>query len=114
LKNEERHVARRKTLLDEIHEELRRDPELRELYQRELAGLRLANQIAQARERAGLSQDALAKKIGTKQAGIARMERESYRGYTVGTLAKIAAATGSRLEVRLIPGDRGRTTRRAS
>ena len=31
------------------------------------------------------------------------MERTSYRGYAVGTLAKIAAATGARLEVRLVP-----------
>ncbi len=96
-------MARRKTLMDEIHDELAKDRELSALYQRDLARLQIANQIAKLREHAGISQTELARRIGTKQAGIARMERSSYRGYTVGTLAKIAAATGGRLEVRLAP-----------
>jgi transcriptional regulator with XRE-family HTH domain len=85
--------------MDEIQEELAKDRELNALYQRELARL----QIAKLREHAGMSQAELARRIGTKQAGVARMERTSYRGYTVGTLAKIAAATGARLEVKLVP-----------
>jgi transcriptional regulator with XRE-family HTH domain len=89
--------------MDEIQEELAKDRELNALYQRELARLQIANQIAKLREHAGMSQAELARRIGTKQAGVARMERTSYRGYTVGTLAKIAAATGARLEVKLVP-----------
>jgi ribosome-binding protein aMBF1 (putative translation factor) len=99
-------VAKRKTLMDEIRKELRDDRVLNELYQRELAKLQLANQIAKLRQHAGLSQAELARRIGTKQAGVARMERSAYRGYTVGTLAKIAAATGARLEVKLVTGAR--------
>ena len=95
-------MTKRKTVMDEIHEELDRDPELRTVYQRELVRLQLANQIVKLRERAGLSQAALARRIGTKQAGVARMERSTYRSYTVNTLAKIAAATGARLEVRFV------------
>lgn len=72
-------------------------------YRVELARLRLATQIARAREQAGLSQAALALRIGTKQAGVARMERLDYQGYRIETLAKVAAATGARLEVRLVP-----------
>jgi hypothetical protein len=34
------------------------------------------------------------------------MENAGYASYTVTTLAKIAAATGSRLEVRLVPTGR--------
>jgi transcriptional regulator with XRE-family HTH domain len=70
---------------------------------REVARLDIGTQITRLRQHAGLSQAALADRIGTKQASIARMERRDYRGYTVGTLAKIAAATGARLEVRLAP-----------
>lgn len=99
-------MAKRKTLMDEIHAQLKRDRELNALYQRELAKLQIANQIAKLREWAGLSQADLARRIGTKQTGIARMERSGYHGYTVTTLAKIAAATGARLEVRLVPGGR--------
>ena len=99
-------MAKRKTLMDEIHEELRADRQLTEIYQRELTRLQLANQIMKLREHAGLSQAALARRIGTKQTGVARMERSTYRGYTVSTLAKIAAATGAGLEVRLVPSGR--------
>lgn len=99
-------MAKPKTLMDEIRQELTSDPELNELYFRELVRLQLANQIVKLRERAGLSQAALARRIGTKQAGIARMERSTYRGYTVSTLAKIAAAAGARLEVRFVPTGR--------
>lgn len=88
--------------MDEIHKELRSDRELNALYQRELARLQLANQIVKVRERARLSQAALARLVGTRQSGIARMERSAYTGYTVATLAKIAAATGCTLDVRLV------------
>lgn len=96
-------MAKRKTLMDEIRDELAQDRELHSAYQRELARLKLANQIATLRQHAGLSQAQLAERIGTKQAGVARMERASYAGFTVTTLAKIAAATGATLDIRLTP-----------
>jgi transcriptional regulator with XRE-family HTH domain len=92
--------------MDEFREELKTDQDLNQLFQRELAKLKLANQILAARQHARLSQAALAKRIGTQQTGVARMENASYASYTVTTLAKIAAATGSRLEVRLVPTGR--------
>jgi ribosome-binding protein aMBF1 (putative translation factor) len=79
------------------------DPALNALYQRELARLKIANQIVAVREFTGLSQADLALRIGTKQPTVARMERASYTNYTLATLAKIAAATGGRLDVRIHP-----------
>jgi ribosome-binding protein aMBF1 (putative translation factor) len=99
-------MAKRKTLMDEIHEELRGNRELNARYQRELTRLQLANQILKLREAGELSQAQLARKIGTHQSAIARMEQSTYRGYTVATLAKIAAAAGARLEVRFVPSGR--------
>jgi ribosome-binding protein aMBF1 (putative translation factor) len=99
-------MAKRKTLMHELHQEQARDPYFDALYQRELARFQLARQIARLRERAGLSQAALAERIGTREAAVARMERDAYRGYTVETLANIAAATKTTLEVRLTPGRR--------
>jgi predicted XRE-type DNA-binding protein len=96
-------MAKRKTLMREIHDELRRDRALDVLYQRELTRLQLANQIAQLRGERKLSQAQLAKRIGTQQSAVARMEQSTYRGYTVSTLAKIAAAGGKHLEVRFVP-----------
>lgn len=104
-------MAKRKTIMDEFREELASDKELNEMYQRELAKLKVANQILAARQQAGLSQAALARRIGTQQSGIARMENAGCSSYTMVTLAKIAAATGSRLEVRIVPaGDRRRAS----
>ena len=105
-------MAKRKTLMDEIREELAQDRELNAVYQRELARLELANQIAALRRHVGLSQAQLAERIGTKQAGVARMERAGYAGFTVATLAKIAAATGARLDIRLTPPARPARLRR--
>ncbi len=99
-------MAKRKILMDEIHEELRGNRELSVRFQRELARLQLANQILKLREGGQLSQAQLARKIGTHQSAIARMEKSTYRGYTVATLAKIAAAAGARLEVRFVPSGR--------
>lgn len=103
-------MAKRKTIMDEFEEELASDPELNRLYQRELAKLKVANQILAARQQAGLSQAALARLIGTQQSGVARMENAGCTSYTMTTLAKIAAATGSRLEVRIVPAAKRRTS----
>jgi transcriptional regulator with XRE-family HTH domain len=60
----------------------------------------LRKEIAQARQRAGLSQVKLAKRMRTTQSTIARLERGG-RSPSVKTLRKLAEATGSRLVVRL-------------
>ena len=104
-------MAKRKTLMDDIHEELQRNRELNARFQRELTRLQLADQILKLREKGALSQAQLARKIGTHQSAVARMEQSTYRGYTVATLAKIAAAAGARLEVRFVP--RGRRVQQA-
>ena len=74
-------VQKRKNMMEEIREELAQDHGLNANYQRELARLRVANQIAVLRARAGMSQAKLAAKIGTKQAGVARMEQEIGRAH---------------------------------
>ncbi len=104
-------MAKHKTLMDEIHEELQGNRDLNARFQRELTRLQLANQILKLREEGDLSQAQLAKKIGTHQSAVARMEQSTYRGYTVATLAKIATAAGARLEVRFVP--RGRRVHHA-
>ena len=106
--------ARRKTFAHRVHlrreatglERLQGNQELNTRFQRELTRLQLADQILKLREKGKLSQAQLARKIGTHQSAVARMEQSTYRGYTVATLAKIAAAAGARLEVRFVP--RGR------
>lgn len=52
---------------------------------------RIATQIRLMRERAGLSQTELAKKLGTRQSAIARLEDPSYGKHSVTVLHKVAA-----------------------
>lgn len=86
------------TLEDVLVEELK-DPEFKKLYEEEGRKLDIAYKIVKARHQAGLTQKALAKKIRTSQATVARLENGNYLGYSVHTLEKIALATGTRLEI---------------
>lgn len=70
-------------------------------FQKELSRNRLANQIASLREKQGWTQADLARKIGTTQSGIARLENPNYRNYSLKTLEKVAAVLNARLIVGL-------------
>ncbi len=60
-----------------------------------------------ARKRAGLTQQALARKMGTTQPVIARLESGPTRP-SMRTLERLAEATGSRLRIRFEPRERRR------
>ena len=62
-----------------------------------------ARAIYDAREAAGLTQQALAKLVGTSQSTIARLEDADYDGHTLKLLNRIAAALHQQLEVKFVP-----------
>lgn len=79
---------------------LEKTPEVKVLIDRQEEKLRLATAIRKAREHAGLSQVALAKKVGTKQSAISRVESGVYRSVPSLTfLQKIAIACGAQLGI---------------
>lgn len=86
------------TSMDELFAEWRKDP----AYVREFDALEeefaLAIALIKARADAGLTQEELAKRMGTTQSAIARLEGGKSRPSTT-TLAKLAKATGTRLKV---------------
>ena len=61
----------------------------------------LLESMIKAREKAGLTQAELAKKIGTKQPALSRLERGAFKKATVETLKKIADALDMQLVVKL-------------
>ena len=65
--------------------------------------LKIAEQIVALREQAGLTQDQLAKKVGTSRSTISRLEDADYRGHSMRMLERIASALDARVEVRLAP-----------
>lgn len=77
-----------------------KDPEVRFYYQEERAKTQIAMAVKSARLNAHLSQASLAKKIGSSQSAIARLESGTdERTPTLPLLARIAATCGGNLEL---------------
>ena len=93
-------MARRLIPLEEWEARQMQDPE----FLNDLADLDPAYQVARMRVLRGLTQEQLAELVGTKQPSIARLESGASTP-SVSFLRKVAAALGSRVEVRLIPLD---------
>ena len=79
------------------------DPELVAEYERTRADLAVARQIYDLRNQASLTQAALAKRIGTTQSVIARLEDADYKGHSLAMLNRIATALQRRVEIRFVP-----------
>jgi len=78
-----------------------RDQDVREGYAEGFLNTWIASQLTAIRLNRGLTQKELAEAIGTKQPGVARMERENYGKWNLQTLARAAAKLGCRLKVSL-------------
>lgn len=61
-----------------------------------------AEETRTARLHAGLTQTQLAARVGTSQKGIVRLESGAHNA-TIGTLERVAKATGSVLDLRIRP-----------
>lgn len=61
----------------------------------------LLESMIKAREKAGFTQAELAKKIGTKQPMLSRLERGGFQKATVETLRKIANALDAKLVIKI-------------
>jgi len=66
----------------------------------------LARQIFELREKAGLTQERLAKLVGTTASVISRLEDSAYEGHSLTMLKRIAAAVNKRVEIRFVPQKR--------
>ena len=63
----------------------------------------LANQMLRARARAGLTQDAVAERMGTTKSAISRLESAGKHAPSLATLKRYAEAVGCDLQVKLVP-----------
>ena len=78
------------------------DPEMACLVAEELANLQIARKIHDLRTQAGLSQRALAKRVGTTASVICRLEDADYEGHSLAMLSRIAAALSKRVDIRFV------------
>ena len=66
----------------------------------------LVRELLTARSRAGLTQEAVAERMGTTKSAVSRLEASGKPSPTVTTLKKYAQAVGCEVEIRLIPAPR--------
>lgn len=87
---------------DRLKEDMK-DPEFRRHYERERKALAIAYEIAKLRHRLKLSQKEMARRVGTTQQVISKLESGAYTGYTIKTLERIAEATNTELAIGFRP-----------
>lgn len=63
----------------------------------------LAHEMLAARDRAGLTQEAVAFRMGTTKSAVSRLESAGKHAPSVASLKKYAAAVGCTLKIELIP-----------
>lgn len=97
-------MAKKKKLnvLQSIDQMIGEDADLRAMIDEEILNAEVASLIYEARTAAGLTQQQLAKLVGTTQPNIARLEDTSYEGHSLTMLQKIASELHRRLELRFV------------
>jgi transcriptional regulator with XRE-family HTH domain len=86
-------------LVEQLRPSFDADQDYRASYAESFMNSWVAAQIKVLREQRNLSQQELADLIGTKQAGISRLENTNYSSWKVQTLARIARALDVRLRI---------------
>jgi len=94
-------VSKTMNFEDIIRAKMAEDSELSRAVEREAFHANIAMQVYEARIAAGLAQKELAKRAGTAQSVISRIEDADYDGHSLALLKRIAQALGLNLDVRL-------------
>jgi DNA-binding XRE family transcriptional regulator len=63
----------------------------------------VAGQMLKARSRAGMTQDAVAQRMGTTKSAISRLESAGKHAPSLATLKRYASAVNCELQVKLVP-----------
>ena len=80
-------------------------PDVKAEYERLKTEFTFLDQILAARKAAGLTQAEIARRIGTTQSAVARLESSSGKSLpSLATLHKYADAIGCRVEIKLVKG----------
>ncbi len=86
-----------------IEDEYKKSSEFRKAYDEETSMLKLAYKISQLRKHRHITQSELAKRAGTTQQNISRLEDFNNTQVTLHTLIKLAKALHAKLNIDLIP-----------
>ena len=86
---------------DRLKEDLK-NAEFKKVFEREEIFASLAIQIAQIRQKQGLSQRDLAKRLKTTQQTVSRLEDTNNNSLSLNTLLKLAGVLRKRLKIELV------------
>ena len=92
-----------KTNFDLYLEEQLKDPDFAVRFKRAGEAWDVAMQLAALREKAGLSQKQLARKLRTSQQQISRLESPDYEGHSLSMLRRVAGILGATVRVVIEP-----------
>ena len=93
----------KKTNFDHYLEGQLKDPAFAERFKRAGDAWDVALQLAALREKAGLSQKQLARKLHTSQQQISRLESPGYEGHSLSMLRRVAKILGATVRVAIEP-----------
>jgi ribosome-binding protein aMBF1 (putative translation factor) len=97
--------------ISEMHKKWLEEPKYKKAYDALEEEFVLAGAVMDVRTRAGLTQEELARRMGTTQPVVARLESGRSRP-SMRTLERLAEATGSRLLISFAPLEAKRTASR--
>ncbi len=91
---------RGRTLKDYIADQMK-SPEFKKAWDDLDPEFHVLKAMIKAREKSGISQAELARRLGTKQSVVSRLERGAFSKASLETIKKVADALDMRLELRL-------------
>lgn len=92
---------KRKTNFDKYLEIQLKDQDFAERFKKAGNAWEIALQIAALRKEAGLSQKELARRLGTSQQQISRLESPAYEGHSLSMLRRVADVLGATIQVKI-------------
>ncbi len=92
----------RETNFDRYLQKQLRDSEFEERFNKAGEAWDVAMQLTALRKSHGLSQQELAKRVGTSQQQISRLESPSYEGHSLSMLRKVAEVLGASVQVKIL------------
>jgi transcriptional regulator with XRE-family HTH domain len=93
----------KQTNFDRFLEQRLRDPAFAARFKKAGEAWEVALQIAALREKAGLSQKELARRLGTSQQQVSRLESPAYEGHSLSMLRRVAEVLGATIRVTVAP-----------
>ena len=92
---------KRKTNFDRYLEEQLKDADFAANFKKAGEAWDVALKIAALRKESGLSQKDLARRVGTSQQQISRLESTSYEGHSLSMLRRVADALGATVKIEI-------------